>query len=220
MSDTQFELNMLPEGPEGLGVDRRSKCLPPVLKTLLNDCAPDGYSFGRVNVTGDGHCGLYVQQLLWYLTTGDVMSLDDLLEHRIRMIERVESLTIEEKVKLKFAEPHFQEYIEMGLCLSVLPFNFAVIVQTNMKKSGQKRRRTYPLRVVNYDPTCNVWAIALLNGQHYELLTLYKKKRHSHLISEEVMRKIFTSCGESWPDNKVLAEDQVCYLNVDDFIYF
>lgn len=201
-------------------IDRRCKSLPPILKQQFESLS---FHLGRINVRGDGYCGYYVIQLLEYMNCLMIRSLSELLKVREMALQEAK---LEEKTKnsLITAKRHYLEYLEFALIMGKLvpKLNIAVIVQSNVKKTGDKKiRRVYPVRIASYDFGKN-WAFILLshNACHYELLTVAEKGMYRSEFTENEAREIFECCQSEYPTAKVDPSDQIVFLDSEDFLYF
>jgi len=213
-----FSLTELPQ--EMKEIDRRNLKIPPVLQRQLDTIS---FQVGRINVAGNGNCGYYVIQLLEYLVNNHVRSLENLQMVRIEAILAAK-IDAELKLRLVGATNHYLEYLEVGMILDrILPsLNIAVVVQTDVKKSGDKRqRREYPVRVLNYK-IGQCWAFLLMScgAHHYELLTEREKDRHRALFISREAREIFAACSAEYPTEVVDAKNQLGFLDPEDFRYF
>lgn len=217
--DNPIPLVTLKDLPEELKTDREMR-IPPVLKRQFETLP---FQIGRINVFGNGYCGYYVIQLLEYLNHYNIRSLCDLLTVRS---EALQEAKIDEKIKrnLILAKPHYLEYLEVGVILNRLipKLNIAVIVQSNVKKSGEKRtKRVYPARIVSYK-TGHLWSFLLMsNGaKHYELLTILENGLHRSTFTINEAKKILDCCYTKYPDNVVDPSEQLVYLDTEDLLYF
>ena len=208
-----FSLKELPK--ELNNIDRRVLKVPPVLQRQL---ACLSFQVGRINVTGDGNCGYYVIQLLHYLINHTVGNL-----YYLRM-KRTTAILSTFQMKLLGERDHYLEYLEVGTILQYLApnLNVAVVVQTNVKKTGDKRqRREYPVRVLNYKPGGH-WAFLLMshNAHHYELLSIRENDKHRALFLPGEARELFDACFAEYPKNEVHSSEQLVFLDANDFLYF
>lgn len=213
-----FFLKELPSELEN--VDRCKKKIPPVLARQLENFH---LQLGRINVKGNGYCGYYVIQLLVYMNHYRILSVPDMDDIRAKALQKAKIDDVTKK-DLVIARRHYLEYIEVGIILSELipDLNIGVIVETNVKKTGEKRTsRVYPIRVVNYRPGQN-WSFLLLShgAHHYELLTSLENGHHRSSFFEEEAEKMFECCRTDYPKNRVQSSDQVVFLDVKDFVYF
>lgn len=190
--------------------------LPPVLSRQLENL---NFQVGRVDVKGDGNCGYYVIQLLEYLINNNVSSLSQLQKIRRNAILE----TGIKNIKLLTTKDHYLEYIEVGTILSyIMPhINVGIVVQTNVKKTGEKMTRNYPIRVINYKPS-QKWVFFLLsgNGHHYELLTITENDLHRAVFLQKEAKRFFKACASEFPDKNTSAQEQLVFLDTEDFIYF
>lgn len=217
--DQIISIFTLKELPEKLtGTDRRQKRIPPVMDRQFGNLP---FNIGRINVTGDGNCGYYVIQLIKYLNHYKILSLQELQVERMNAL--CESKTASQE--LISAKRHYLEYLEVGIILSRLvpELNIAVIVQSNVKKSGEKRaKRVYPTRVVSYKPGL-YWSFLLMShgARHYELLTIAESgDLHRASFSPEEAMEVFECCESEYPTVPVDPSEQICFLDVSDFVYF
>jgi len=207
--DEPIVLFSLEELPQELKVDRRVLTAPPVLQRQL-DCL--SFQIGRINVTGDGNCGYYVIQLLHYLINNSVKTLEYFqMQRNIAIL----SISLDTQIKLPLlylgARNHYLEYLEVGTILHHLApdLNVAVVVQTNVKKTGDKRhQREYPVRVLNYKA-----------GGHWAFL-LMSHNAHRALFFAEEAKELFDACSAEFPKNDVHARHQLVFLDARDFLYF
>jgi hypothetical protein len=184
------------------------------------DCL--SFQVGRINVTGDGNCGYYVIQLLHYLINHMVGNLYYLQMKRTTAILST-SLDAKMKLSLLNARNHYLEYLEVGTILNHLApgLNVAVVVQTDVRKTGDKKCREYPVRVLNYKAGM-YWSFLLMshNAHHYELLTIREKNNHRVIFLAEEAKELFDACSADFPKNEVYAKEQLMFLNSEDFLYF
>jgi len=187
----------------GLAFEKEQN-IPGVLKKQLA-CE---MNLKRMNVTGDGNCGYYLVQLIYYLQTGVLFTLEEL---------NVKSYEF-------FGETprHYLEYLEVGILLRELDLNFAVIVQSDVKKTGTKRqKRVYPVYPVNYKAGRS-WCFSLMSqrGLHYELLVIAEGKNRRLTFFEKEAKEIFESCGVEYPSITVDPCNQIVLLDKNDFLLF
>jgi hypothetical protein len=205
--------------PKTIHVDRRRQSIPPVLKRQFDAC---NVSLGRVNVLGNGYCGYYVLQVLHYLIDGKSYEVPEMNQFLHKAIDGTE-IDSNLKIQIKFAERHYLEYLELGVYMAEWDFNFAVVVQTDEKRTGAKRqKRTYPCRTVNYRPERSQWIIALMShkANHYELLTVKEDYGHRAFFSEEEAKEVFRACDSEYPTDVVDSRQQLCFIDPSDFKFF
>jgi hypothetical protein len=220
MADNPIAFFKLEDIPRDVNIERKVQKLPPVLQRQLGGIS---CRVGRINVRGDGNCGYHVIQLLEYMINNAVRPLEYLQAVRA---EGIMSTRLEHKHKLSLtaAKKHYLEYLEVGMILDrLMPnLNVGVIVQSNIKKSGDKRqRRSYPVRVVNYSQN-QQWVFLLMShgARHYELLTAQEMGRQRAVFTVKEAREIFEACSVEYPQDKVDAKEQLVFLDPDDFYYF
>jgi len=193
--------------------------LPPVLQRFL---ASLDFSVGRINVLEDGYCGYHVIGLLNYMNTCQLISREELELYRVQALCQ-SGLPRETEQKLVMAARHYLEYIEVGLIISkILPdLNVGMVVQTDVKFSGQRSQRTYPIRTVTYQKG-RPWAFILMSrgAYHYELLTVIEKGRHRSNFTESEAKQVFAACSTEYPHQVVRANDHAVFLDSNDLFYF
>lgn len=206
--------------PTKLNITRRTLTIPIVLHRQLENLS---FTISRADVKGDGNCGYYVIQLLEYLINNNISSLPKLKQIRKNAIEAETKSS-----KLLTVKDHYLEYIEVGTILNyIMPhINVGLVVQTKVKKTGEKTTQSYPIRVINYKPK-QKWVFILLshNGHHYELLTIVegtnpKDNLRRPLFSIKEAREFFKACNSEYPTKKISAQEQLVFLDTNDFILF
>lgn len=214
-----IQLFALKDLPAELNVSRETIKLPPILERQLEDVS---FQVGRINVTGDGYCGYYVIQLIDYFMNPNFVRTVQYLEIVRQMVICSANINSDLKTRLINAPPHYLEYIEMGsiLGLRVSNLNIAVIVQTKVQKTGEKKQQGYPVRVINYSPGRN-WAFLLMTrgAHHYELLTVKEKNLHRVCFTVPEAVEMFKACSGEYPEIPVCAKDQIEFLDPADFHY-
>lgn len=190
--------------------------IPPVLKKQLKGSSLD---IERVDVEGDGYCGYYSIRLLEQVINGNNIEISELENLRNKIIQ---SISLEETLKERLVncERHYLEYIEVGLLAqSLLQVNVGVVVQTDVKKTGNKRKkRTYPIRVVNYSINISDWVFLIMThrGSHYEVLCT----KGRFLFTDNQAKEFFNHCDTEFPTENVDPKSHVRYLDPTDFFYF
>jgi len=216
--------------PKSLGIVHKYRAIAPVVQQQF---ANSFFNLGRINVTGDGNCGFYVLQLLHYLTTGQELDLTKLYENRILALENVcTEKKIDETFKksLQYAKQHYLEYLEVGIYMHehFPAFNLGIIVQSDVKKTGEKKqRRVYPVRVVKFSPDSDLWVFMLLSrgsrkgsGWHYELITHKEKSAHNACFTIPQAQEFMQLCDVEYPTEKIDPSEQLWALDSQDFLYF
>jgi hypothetical protein len=184
--------------------------IPPVLKQQTVNTP---LKLSRIDVTGDGNCGFYVVGVYNFLLHNTYLTLDDLRS-------LYSTVMLKKQERLAFCAEHYLEYIEVGVLLKEIApeWNVAMIVQTNVKKTGQKRqKRTYPARVVSYKEENEKWVFVLMSqsANHYEILVNNGKVE----FSKEDATALLESCETSYPEHEVNPEDQLGFLDEEEFVY-
>lgn len=194
--------------------------IPSVLKKQVESAS---LSLGRIDVEGDGYCGYYCIQILEYIINGNMVEISVLENIRNKVIQ---SLPIKKKVKesLVKVKRHYLEYIEIGLISQYLwkDINVGIVVQTDFKKSGYKRRkRVYPIRVVNYTERMGWVFLVMTHGaRHYELLSYEQGERHRFVFTENEAKEFFICCETEFPTEKIESKNHIEFLDTKDFVYF
>jgi hypothetical protein len=182
--------------------------IPPVLKKQVESSS---LSLGRIDVEGDGYCGYYCIQILEYVINGKIVEISELENLRNKVLKSV-------------TERHYLEYIEIGVIAEYLwkDMNVGIVVQTDFKKSGHKRRkRVYPIRVLNYREGMKWVFLVMTHGaHHYELLTCTEGERHRFIFTENEAKEFFICCETDFPTEKIESKNHVEFLDAKDFVYF
>jgi len=189
-------------------VKNKKMAIPPVLKKQVESSS---LTLGRIDVEGDGYCGYYCIQILEYVINGNIVEISELENLR-------------NKVLGSEVERHYLEYIEIGVIAQYLwkDMNVGIVVQTDFKKSGNKRRkRVYPIRALNYTEGMKwVFFVMTHGAHHYELLTCVEGDRHRFVFMENEAKEFFICCETDFPTEKIESKNHVEFLDAKEFVYF